>query len=147
MLQQKQKLNESVGHYKTHPCTKLDTASWSLHLLPITPFMIIMTVTQNFRKTKKKSVVITEMPYVLLLSLFISLYILLHLTTMYSFIFWKGLVGRGCLYFTGYEYPLVDFSLQELTCTHCVSGTVNVHGFVWKFFFMSYIKFSFIHSF
>ena len=27
---------------------------------------------------------------------------------------------------------------------HCVSGAVNVHGFVWKFFYALYIRF---HSF
>ena len=40
---------------------------------------------------------------------------------------------------------LVVLSLQVLTCMHCVAGTVNTQGFVWKFLCTIY-KFSLIHS-
>ena len=56
-----------------------------------------------------------------LLSLFVTLYIFLHLTAMYSSTFRKGWVGRSCLYFFWYEcMSFGSFSLQELTCMHCV---------------------------
>ena len=37
----------------------------------------------------------------LVLSLFLTLYIFLHLTAMYSCTFRSGWLGRGCLHFTG----------------------------------------------
>ena len=54
-----------------------------------------------------------------LLSLFVTLYIFLHLTAMYSSSFGKGWVGRSCLYFL-VQVSFGSFSLQELTCMHCV---------------------------
>ena len=54
-----------------------------------------------------------------LLSLFVTLYIFLHLTVMYSSTFGKGWVGRSCLYFL-VCVSFGSFSLRELTCMHCV---------------------------
>ena len=49
-----------------------------------------------------------------LLSLFVTLYIFLHLTVMHSSTFGKGWVGRyECMSFG-------SFSLRELSCMHCV---------------------------
>ena len=44
-----------------------------------------------------------------------------------------------------HECPSVVCSLWELTCMHWVSGAVNVHGFVRKFFLCAVYTFSFIH--
>ena len=38
-----------------------------------------------------------------------------------------------------------NFSLWEPTGMHCVSGTVNMHSFVWKFL-CAICKFSFTHD-
>ena len=54
-----------------------------------------------------------------LLSLFVTLYIFLHLTAMYSSTFGKGWLGRNCLYFS-VRVSFGSFSLQELTCMLCV---------------------------
>ena len=53
----------------------------------------------------------------------VTLYIFLHLTTMYSCTFGgKGWVGRGCLYraLLRNECPLVVFSCASLHPMHCV---------------------------
>ena len=55
-----------------------------------------------------------------LLSLFVILYIFLHLTVMYSSTFGKGWVGRSCFTFWYECMSFGSFSLRELTCMHCV---------------------------
>ena len=48
-----------------------------------------------------------------LLSLFVTLYIFLHLTVMHSSTSGKGVGGYQCMSFG-------SISLRELTCMHCV---------------------------
>ena len=83
-----------------------------------------------------------------LLSLFVTLYIFLHLTVRYSCTFGKGgWVGAVCTFW--YECPMVAFSLRRLACMHCVYlalWTCKVLG--WSFFMRYIYNFhSFVHSF
>ena len=79
-----------------------------------------------------------------LLPLFVTLYIFLHLTAMYSSTFGKGWVGRSCLYFLVWV-SFGSFSLRELTCMHCVYLALWTCKVLCGSFFMRYIK-NFIHS-
>ena len=47
-----------------------------------------------------------------------TLYIFLHLATMYSSTLGKGWEGRGLFVLYSYACPLAAFSLRELTCMH-----------------------------
>ena len=83
-----------------------------------------------------------------LLSLFVTLYIFLHLNVMYSSTLGKGWVGRSCLYFLVWV-SFGSFSLRELTCMHCVYLALWTRKVLCgSFFYALYINFhSFIHSF
>ena len=80
-----------------------------------------------------------------LLSLFVTLYIFLHLTAMYSSTFGKGgWVGAVCTFW--HECPLEVLACESLhVCT--VSGAVNTQGFVCKFVYALYINFHSFHSY
>ena len=73
-----------------------------------------------------------------LLSLFVTLYIFLHLTAMYSSTFGKGWVGRSCLYFL-VRVSFGTFCLWELTCVHCVYMALWTRKVLCGSFFMRYI--------
>ena len=84
----------------------------------------------------------------LFLSLFVTIYIFLHLTAMYSSTFGKGWVGRSCLYLLVWV-SFGSFSLRELTCvcTVCIWRCEHAR-FCVEVFYALYINFhSFIHSF
>ena len=66
-----------------------------------------------------------------LLSLFVTLYIFLHLTVMHSSTFEMGWVGMSAC-------PLVVLAARAYMYVLCVFGAVNTQGFVYKFF-MRYI--------
>ena len=83
-----------------------------------------------------------------MLSLFVTLYIFLHLTAMYSSTFGKGWVGRSCLHFLLWV-SFGSFSLRELTCMHCMylapwTRKVLCGSFLCAIYKFSFIYFSFI---
>ena len=78
------------------------------------------------------------------LSLFVTLYIFLHLTAMYSSTFGKWWVGRSCLYFLVWV-SFGSFSLRELTCMHCVYLALWTRKVLCGSFVCAIYKFSFIH--
>ena len=81
-----------------------------------------------------------------LLSLFVTLYIFLHLTAMYSSTFGKGWVSRSCLYLLVWV-SFGSFSLRELTCMHRVYLALWTRKVLCGSFLCAIYKFSFIHSF
>ena len=80
-----------------------------------------------------------------LLLLFVTLYIFLHLTAMYSSTFGNGWVGRSCLYLLVRVF-FGSFSLQELTCVHCVYQVLWTCKVLCGSCLCAIYKFSFIHS-
>ena len=80
-----------------------------------------------------------------LLSLFLTLYMFLHLTTMCSCTFRTGWLGRGCLHFTGMN-TLVVLACESLdVCTACIWHCKHARLCV-EVFLCTIYKFSFIHN-
>ena len=76
-----------------------------------------------------------------------SVYFFKHFTAMCSSTFGKGWVGRSCLYFLVWV-SFGSFSLQELTCMHCVYLVLRTRKVLCGIFYALYIyTFSFIHRF